>query len=179
MIMRDRGDCVATRGFTRNDKLGGSAFVRVLFNNMKMITNSTQETIAFGKKFAKTLKGGEVVLLIGDLGSGKTTFVKGVASELGVKNTITSPTFVLMKVYKIKNIKIKKNIKVLVHIDAYRGLDLNDLENIGALEYFGEHDTICLVEWGGALEDYCRKKKIIFKKISIKNINQKTREFIY
>ncbi len=129
-------------------------------------------------------------MLMGDLGAGKTTFVKGVAAGLGVKNTITSPTFVLMKVYKIsasaksyggqsENIKIKKNIKVLVHIDAYRGLDLNDLENIGALEYFGEHDTICLVEWGGALLDYCRKKGIRCKKILINNINQKTREFIY
>jgi tRNA threonylcarbamoyladenosine biosynthesis protein TsaE len=144
---------------------------------MKVITKSQKETISFGKKFAKTITGGEVVLLIGDLGAGKTTFVKGVALGLGVKNTITSPTFVLMKVYK--NIKINKNIKILVHIDAYRGLDLADLENIGALEYFGENDTICFVEWGGALEEYCIKEKINYKKILIKNINQETREFIY
>jgi len=142
---------------------------------MKAITKSQEETILFGKKFAKTLTGGEVVLLIGDLGAGKTTFVKGVASGLGVKNIITSPTFVLMKSYKTNNIKIKN----LVHIDVYRGLALVDLENIGALEHFGERDTICLVEWGGALEEYCLKERINLKKVSIKNISQNTREFIY
>ena len=80
-----------------------------------------------------------------------------------------------MKSYKTNNAKIKN----LVHIDAYRGLDLADMENIGALEHFGKRDTVCLVEWGGALEEYCRKEKIIFKKISINNISQETREFVY
>lgn len=70
---------------------------------MVKITKSANETIALGKKFAKTLKGGEVVLLIGGLGSGKTTFVKGIAQGLGIKKNITSPTFVLMKVYLVKN----------------------------------------------------------------------------
>ncbi|MFH0779735.1 MAG: tRNA (adenosine(37)-N6)-threonylcarbamoyltransferase complex ATPase subunit type 1 TsaE [Parcubacteria group bacterium] len=74
---------------------------------MKIITKSSNETIAFGKKFAKTLKGGEVLLLIGDLGSGKTTFAKGVAEGLGVKEIVNSPTFVIMKIYKAQSTKLK------------------------------------------------------------------------
>lgn len=170
---------------------------------MKVITKNSKETIAFGKKFAKTLNGGEVLLLIGDLGAGKTTFAKGVAEGLGVKEMVNSPTFVIMKIYKtqspkhlprLANTRVKagkaqsklkiqnpkfKGVKVttpyslpptplfLVHIDTYRGIDLIGLENIGALEYFGREDSVCLVEWGAGLADYLRKKKIQTKTIKI------------
>ena len=68
---------------------------------MRAITHNATETINLGQRFARGLKGGEVVLLIGDLGAGKTTFVKGVAAGLGVKRTVNSPTFVIMKVYEV------------------------------------------------------------------------------
>ncbi len=141
-----------------------------------MITKNETETIKLGKKFAQSLKGGEVVLLVGDLGAGKTTFVKGVASGLGIKQNITSPTFVLLKVYQTKkrNIKTKK----LIHIDTYRGLEINDLHNIGAIEYFQRQDCVSFVEWGQCLEDFLDKQKIVFKKIIIKNISETQREFI-
>ena len=153
-----------------------------------MITNSEKQTIEFGKNFARKLKGGEVVLLIGDLGAGKTTFVKGVAKGFGITKNVTSPTFVLMKTYEVKNTKLKykrqnhilkSEIKNLIHIDTYRGLSLNDLENIGALEYFGRQDTVCFVEWGAGLEKFLKNAKIKTYKIKIKNINQNTREFNY
>lgn len=134
-----------------------------------MITNSDKETIKLGKDFSKKLKGGEVVLLIGDLGAGKTTFVKGVAQGLGIKKHITSPTFVLMKVYKVESSKLK--VKELIHIDTYRGLSLPDLENIGALEYFGRKDTVCFVEWGAGLEKHLKNSKMKVRKIEIKNID--------
>ena len=141
-----------------------------------MISNNEQQTLNFGKDLAKKLKGGEVILLIGDLGAGKTTLVKGVAKELGIEKHVTSPTFVLMKVYEIQNSKSK--VQELVHIDTYRGLGIDDLENIGALEYFGQNDTICLVEWGSGLEKYLIDNQINHKIITIKNINQNTREII-
>ena len=140
---------------------------------MKKVTNNERETISFGKEFAKSLRGGEVVLLVGDLGAGKTTFSKGVAEGLGVKRTVNSPTFVLMKVYELKKGKIKN----FVHIDTYRGLDINDLENIGALEYFERKDCISCVEWGENLEEYLKKNKIKFIKIIIKNLDENTRSF--
>ena len=122
-------------------------------------------------------------MLIGDLGAGKTTFVKGAALGFGIKKNITSPTFILMKSYKIKSQKVKVKskvlgfkIKYLVHIDTYRGLSLADLKNIGALEYFGRDDAVCFVEWGEGLEKYLIKAKIKFYKIKIRNIEQNTRE---
>ncbi|MBI5077135.1 tRNA (adenosine(37)-N6)-threonylcarbamoyltransferase complex ATPase subunit type 1 TsaE [Candidatus Falkowbacteria bacterium] len=174
---------------------------------MTILTKNERETIALGKKFAKTLKGGEVILLIGGLGEGKTTFVKGVAEGLGIKKNITSPTFVLMRVYLVKKSKKQKNnpsaeftlsdpakgggvewaqgdkneeanIKKLVHIDAYRGLNVADLENIGALEYFGRKDTACFVEWGEKLEKLLKKLKLNYYKIEIKHLSKSKRRFI-
>ncbi|OGF36654.1 tRNA (adenosine(37)-N6)-threonylcarbamoyltransferase complex ATPase subunit type 1 TsaE [Candidatus Falkowbacteria bacterium RIFOXYC2_FULL_48_21] len=163
---------------------------------MRVTTHNTAETIELGKRFVRGLRGGEVVLLIGDLGAGKTTFVKGVAKALGVKRTVTSPTFVLMKVYEVKSQKSKVKspsnpcspalspapprcaVKNLVHIDTYRGLSIADLENVGALEYFGRNDTICFVEWGEGLEDYLRARKIRTTVVKIKNIDSETREII-
>jgi len=139
-----------------------------------MITKTEQQTIVAGKKFAQKLKGGEVVLLIGDLGAGKTTFVKGVAQGFGIKQNITSPTFILMKVYKIIG-----KIKNFVHIDTYRGLDLAGLQDIGALEYFGQFETVCFVEWGKGLEKYLQKNKIKFYKILFKNIEENKRKIIW
>jgi len=148
-----------------------------LGTGMKEITKSELETINLGKKFARTLKGGEVVLLVGDLGAGKTIFAKGVALGLGIKKNITSPTFVLMKVYKVTSAKLQ--VTSLIHIDTYRGLSLSDLENIGALEYFGRPDSICLIEWGAGLEKYLKSQKIKVIKIKIKNLDEETREINY
>ena len=150
---------------------------------MKCVSKSDKDTVKFGGKFARTLTGGEVVLLVGDLGAGKTTFVKGVAAALGVSKVVNSPTFVIMKVYKTK--KGEKPIKNLVHVDAYRGIDLGELQNIGVVEYFGRKDSVCFIEWGGFLEDYFKKSvknggaacKVI--KVRLKNISEKIREISY
>jgi tRNA threonylcarbamoyladenosine biosynthesis protein TsaE len=93
----------------------------------KIITKSEKETFELGKNFSEKLKGGEVIGLIGELGAGKTVFTKGLGKGLKIKEVISSPTFVLMKIYKTKN----KNIKSLIHIDAYRLQSEKDLEIIG------------------------------------------------
>jgi len=124
----------------------------------KYITNSEQETFKLAKKFAKTLKGGETLCLIGDLGSGKTAFVKGLAKGLGVDNIITSPTFVLMKVYNIPVMEKAANPSgamrhlplvrgELVHIDVYRLSNGADLEAIGVKDYFNNPSAIVVIEW--------------------------------
>lgn len=117
---------------------------------MKKITKSEKETSAFADDFAKKLKGGEVLCLIGDLGAGKTAFTKGLAKGLGVKNIITSPTFVLMKVYGTEK---NKKIKTLSHIDAYRLESGQSLEEIGATEYFEDKNAVTVIEWADRVKD--------------------------
>jgi tRNA threonylcarbamoyladenosine biosynthesis protein TsaE len=137
---------------------------------MKFLSTSEKQTFSLAKKFAKSLIGGECLGLIGNLGAGKTIFTKGLAAGLGVKKTITSPTFVLMKIYPIKHDKIK----FLVHIDAYRVKSTEDLTAIGADEYFGlpagrpgRPDTVTVIEWADKI------KKILPKTTRFINISYK------
>jgi len=111
----------------------------------EIITKSEKETFEFAKNFAKTLHGGEVITLQGDLGAGKTVFTKGLAKGLGIENNVTSPTFVVMKNYKIENRETK--IKELVHVDAYRLSSGEDLKAIGTQEYFAREDCVVVIEW--------------------------------
>lgn len=109
----------------------------------KIITNSEQETFDFAREYAKNLKGGEVIGLVGELGSGKTIFSKGIAAGLGVEQNVTSPTFVIMKIYSTKN---HKTINTLCHVDAYK-ISETDLESLGIQEYIESDDTVTIVEW--------------------------------
>ena len=124
----------------------------------QIITKSEAQTLAFGKKLARSLKGGETIALMGDLGAGKTVLARGLARGLGVKNIINSPTFVLMKVYKIKKSNLK--IKNLVHIDAYRLSSGRELIDIGLKDWLGRKDSVVLIEWADRVKDVLPKKKI-------------------
>lgn len=136
----------------------------------KIITNSETETFALGKKIAKTLKGSEVIGLIGDLGTGKTIFTKGLAAGLGIKQNINSPTFVLMRVYKIRS--QKSEVKNFVHIDAYRLKSTQDLIAIGGQEYFNRPNTITVIEWADKIKKVLPKKTRLIK-ITIKGKNRR------
>jgi tRNA threonylcarbamoyladenosine biosynthesis protein TsaE len=129
---------------------------------MKYLSTSTAKTIAWAKKHAASLQKGQVIGLIGDLGAGKTQLTKGFALGLGIKKTITSPTFVIMKVYEVIS---KKPINRLVHIDAYRTSGLNDIVSIGANDYFNDPRTLTVIEWADKLT------KNTIKKIKIISIN--------
>ncbi|OGY47176.1 MAG: tRNA (adenosine(37)-N6)-threonylcarbamoyltransferase complex ATPase subunit type 1 TsaE [Candidatus Buchananbacteria bacterium RIFCSPHIGHO2_02_FULL_38_8] len=137
---------------------------------MKYLTDSENQTIQLGKKIATKLKGGEVIGLVGNLGAGKTTLIKGIAKGLGIKKPITSPTFVLMKVYPTKG-KIKK----LIHIDCYRVKSAKEIEAIGATEYFGQKDTVIVIEWAEKIKSILSRQKI---EINIKLIDKDEREII-
>ncbi|MEA3463563.1 MAG: tRNA (adenosine(37)-N6)-threonylcarbamoyltransferase complex ATPase subunit type 1 TsaE [Patescibacteria group bacterium] len=124
---------------------------------MKQITTTSEkQTFNFAKKFAKQLKGGEIIGLIGKLGAGKTIFTKGLAVGLGIKQTVNSPTFVLMKVYPIKY--PKPDIRNLVHIDAYRIKTAQDLIAIGIHEYFNKPNTVTVIEWVDKIKRILPKK---------------------
>jgi len=131
-----------------------------------VICDSEQATIEWGKKFGDYIKGkGGVVALLGDLGSGKTTFMKGVAQAFGIKSVIKSPTFVLLKEYPTKYGR-------LVHVDAYR-LEKN-FEDIGLDEYMSQ-DAV-FIEWADRLPDLL---PISVKIISFEFINEQKRKICF
>ena len=106
-----------------------------------MITRSEKETISFAKKFAASVKDGAVLGLVGELGAGKTQFVKGIAKGLKIDAPITSPTFVVAK-----NYDINKDGK-LIHIDCYRLSTTEEMEDIGFLEFIENKNNVVVVEW--------------------------------
>ncbi len=123
------------------------------------ILNSPQETFAYGKKLAAKLNGGDILLLSGDLGAGKTSLVKGIAAGLGITKELTSPTFTLMNVYEVQSQKSK--VKSLVHIDTYRLKDEKELLEIGVEDYLGQSNTICAIEWPEKIAGLLKNKKTI------------------
>lgn len=141
---------------------------------MERIARSEEETKKIGKDIASELKGGDIVALHGDLGAGKTTLVKGIAEGLGIKEEITSPTFTLMNVYKIKNNELK--IKELAHIDTYRLKNEQELIDIGVEDYLGAPDTICIVEWPEKIANLLRDK--VVKYILIEHASETKRKIV-
>lgn len=116
-------------------------------NMTTIISKTAKQTEALGKKLAGVLKGGEVIALQGNLGTGKTTFVKGLAHALKFKQTITSPTFVLFKVYNNNN----KKINQLVHVDCYRVGGL-EIKKAGLDDYLYDPHTVVIIEWSDKIK---------------------------
>ncbi|MBI1804016.1 MAG: tRNA (adenosine(37)-N6)-threonylcarbamoyltransferase complex ATPase subunit type 1 TsaE [Ignavibacteriae bacterium] len=103
-------------------------------------TLSEDETIRYGEEFAGALLPGDVVAVIGDLGSGKTCFIKGICKGLGVTEHVASPTFTIVNEYH-------KGDLAVYHFDFYRVLSLREVHEIGFEEYLSSGDAICLIEW--------------------------------
>lgn len=120
---------------------------------MKFITHRPQETINLGRRLSRFLKKGDIICLYGELGSGKTTFVKGLASGLGVeKDAINSPSFVIVKEFKGK--------LPLFHFDLYRLKNLREIFSLGFEEYLFS-DGVSVIEWaerlkGVSLDNYLK-----------------------
>lgn len=138
-----------------------------------MISRNITQTNKYAKKIAKKLKGGEVIGLIGDLGSGKTVFTQALGKALGVKENITSPTFVILKEYPIIQSSSHPIVRSLIHIDAYRIKTLADIESIGIKDYFNRKDVVVIIEWADKIKKIL-PKNIIY--INFKFINEKTRK---
>lgn len=100
-------------------------------------------TMAFGRKIAARLTGGGTILLEGGLGTGKTTFVQGLAEGLGVKQQLTSPTFALMKIYPLTHSVIKH----LVHLDLYRLTTTDSLSALDINHWQTDPSALLVVEW--------------------------------
>lgn len=123
----------------------------------KYISKSEEETINFAKKIASQLKKGDVVVLSGELGSGKTKFTQGILTYFGLEDEISSPTFTIVNEYIAKDINI-------YHFDVYRLSDIDEFYAIGGEEYFNK--GICIIEWGEIIKAALPKDyiKINFEK---------------
>lgn len=106
----------------------------------QVFTESSDQTDSLGEVLGAWLRPGDVVLLHGDLGAGKTTLTKGIARALGVRDTVSSPSFALVNEYTLP-------LLPLFHLDLYRLDDPADLESIGFTELTSTEDGIAIVEW--------------------------------
>lgn len=132
---------------------------------MKVITHSEQETLEFGRKFAAALNPGDVVALIGDLGSGKTCLTRGICQGFDVKEEVTSPTFVLINEYQGR-------IPVY-HFDFYRLQNVQDVLNLGIDDYFADAG-ICLIEWADRALSALPRKRI---EVRLTSLFEQDKEF--
>jgi tRNA threonylcarbamoyladenosine biosynthesis protein TsaE len=108
-----------------------------------MRTSSSEQTKSIAAKFATSLKGGDVVFLEGELGSGKTTFAQGLLSALGYADPVKSPTFTILNVYNLKHPIFDR----VAHIDLYRIDDPRELVCLGLEEFLCQPRTLTLIEW--------------------------------
>jgi len=113
-------------------------------------TKNSDQTQKLGETLAQELRGGEVICLSGELGAGKTTFTQGLLKGLKIKGPYTSPTFVIMKQYKINDqgsrINDQYRIQNIYHIDAYRVSD-KDILDLGWEEILADKKNVIIVEW--------------------------------
>ena len=129
------------------------------------ISRGEEQTLRFAEQYAKSLKGGDVVVLEGDMGAGKTIFAKGVALGLGITDEITSPTYAYMNDYGGK----------LYHYDCYRLSCGEQAEALGLCDYFYA-DGICLIEWASNIQDVLPQN---YKKVTISKISENARMIEY
>ena len=130
-----------------------------------MIIHSEQEMLEFGQKYGQTHAAPLVLELIGDVGAGKTTFVRGLAKGIGVKEAVTSPSFTISKIYRGEKAS-------LVHYDFYRLADPGIMQEDLA-ESIADPHTITIVEWGQSIQDILPSDRRV---IEIKYIDENTRE---
>lgn len=129
-------------------------------------TTSAEQTIEVGREIGRTLKPGTAIAFCGELGSGKTTMIKGIGLGLGVKSEreIKSPTFVILHIYKGRI--------PLYHFDLYRMEGPADLESLGMDEFLSDPKAVSVIEWAERLPDISKQANI---KIEIKRSDQDSR----
>ena len=134
-------------------------------NHLKFISHNENETLSFGKKLASFLKKGDILVLTGELGSGKTKLTEGILTYYGLEDEISSPTFTIVNEY------VKDNARIF-HFDVYRLEDSSEFYAIGGEEYF--ENGICIIEWGEIIQD-ALPKDYIHIQFERNNVDENTR----
>lgn len=141
---------------------------------MEWTSSNENDTEKIGSEIANKLTDGDILLLQGPLGAGKTTLTKAIAKSLGITKKVTSPTFTLMNVYDITDEKIKqRNIEQLVHIDTYRLQHEQELIDIGVEDYLGAEATVCIIEWPEKIPNILKSHKTIL--VQIEHVDESSR----
>jgi len=135
--------------------------------NKNNITVDYMDTQKLGESFSQKIKEGNTILLYGDLGSGKTTFVKGILKGFNFLGEVTSPTFSLINEYEAD--------KKIIHIDCYRETEIKRWINIGIEDYFNSSDIV-IIEWPEILENIIPDDSI---RIKMNHIDDNKREIIF
>ena len=112
---------------------------------IEIISNSSIFTKNLGKKFSRVISKGDVVLFSGELGGGKTTFISGIAEGFGLKENLSSPSFIILSEYSIDN------WRKFVHADLYRLENTDEINGIGLDDYLYDDISIICIEWGLSL----------------------------
>ena len=153
----------------------------------EIISSSTKKTESLGKEFAKKILRTEieeearVMSLEGELGGGKTTFVKGFARGLGIEEMIKSPTFVIMKKYKLTTSNKQQttkscNLRYFYHVDCYRIENPKEISNLTWKEIVENPQNIIAVEWGEKIKEILPEK---YFQIAFEFINKNTRKLTF
>ena len=112
--------------------------------NFEYLSHSAEETVTFAQKLAAKLNAGDLIVLNGELGSGKTKFTEGILKYFGLDSEISSPTFTIVNEYNAKNFNI-------YHFDVYRFSNSDEFYAIGGEDYFSQ--GLCIIEWGNIISD--------------------------
>jgi len=131
---------------------------------MEVLTKSAEETVEFGKRIGAFLLPNDIVALIGPLGAGKTTLIQGIAEGIGVKDYVTSPTFIIINEYQ--------GHLPFYHVDLYRLDEVKDIEDLGIEEYF-KRGGVCVIEWAEKLKDLLPAKA---ERIEIEVVSENERK---
>lgn len=129
----------------------------------KLISTSPEETFSFGSEYAKELNPGDVTGLFGNLGSGKTQFVKGICNYFDINDNVNSPTFIIVNEYSGRDRNTGSRLKIN-HFDLYRLNNINELIEVGPDNYMNS-ESICLIEWAELADKYLNGnlKKVYFE----------------
>ncbi|MBN2073262.1 MAG: tRNA (adenosine(37)-N6)-threonylcarbamoyltransferase complex ATPase subunit type 1 TsaE [Actinobacteria bacterium] len=123
---------------------------------LKIISDSPEKTVELGEKFSSVLSAGDIMLLSGELGGGKTTFISGIARGLGIKNSLSSPSFTIMNEYPGKRFNF-------IHADLYRLNNASDFSTTGLEDYIYDDSSIVCMEWGDRAGGFIARDHILIE----------------
>jgi len=139
---------------------------------LNILSKSKENTQGIASNLAKSLEVGKIIAFRGNLGSGKTTFIQGLAQGLNINTRISSPTFVIFKKYKVLN---HKKIKWFYHFDLYRINSLEEIIDLGFEEIINNKNSLIAIEWAEKIKELLPQDSL---NIKIKFINKNYRKIV-